>query len=88
LFEAVKNGHDTAAAFLSNAGANLGLSEFNVSMTKSTMPGMAGLKDAGMLICEVVTHADILLLERLLHFGMSANSGDYNCRTGLHVASR
>ena len=84
----MKNGHDTAASFLANAGAHLGLSEFHSSLSKSSMSVMTGLKDAGMLICEVVTHADILFLERLLHFGMSANSADYNCRTGLHVASR
>ena len=43
--------------------------------------------DAGSLMCLVVTRSDLTYLERLLRFGLSANSRDYDGRTGLHITA-
>ena len=47
----------------------------------------SGQRDAGTLICTVCATANVLYLKRLLEYGLSANSGDYDGRTGLHLAA-
>ena len=85
LFEAVASRNDAAANIIFNAGGCLGLKTSET--IKTSLQPATFKKDAGALICQVVSDADVQYLERLLHYGMSSQTSDYDGRTGLHIAA-
>ena len=71
LREAAMNGHEEALQVLLDHDATLCLSE----------------SQAASVLCQAVFDGDVMRLRHLIRAGIQVNAGDYDRRTGVHIAA-